>query len=141
MLRASYQKGIYLYYEGQLKGAKTILESFKDSVMEEDNNWMAEKEHCLFVLASIEKAEGHKNKAIDGFELYVSLFKNKEEAEKRLLEAYWHLSQLFMLSDKTEGALTYLDLVINNSTVVEEPYLMLNAYKEKAKYLFERNEY
>ena len=140
MLRASYQKGIYLYDEGQLKEAKTILKSFKDSVMEEDNNWMAEKEYCLFVLASIEESEGHKNKAIDGFELYVSLFKNREEAKKRLLEAYWHLSQLFMLFDKTEGALTYLDLIINNGTVVEEPYLMLNAYKEKAKYLFERND-
>ena len=140
MLKASYQKGIYLYEEGELKAAKPILEAFKDTVMKEAANWLPEKERCLFVLASIEESEGHKNKAIDGFELYVSLFKNRVEAEKGLLDAYWHLSQLFILSEKTEGALAYLDLIIENGTVVEEPYLMLNAYKEKAKYLFQRND-
>ena len=140
LLKAPYQKGLYLYEAGKIKEAKQILDAFKESVMTEDNNWMTEKERCLFVLATIEETEGHKDKAIDGFELYVSLFKDSGETEKRLLEAYWHLSQLFSRSEKTEGALKYLDLIIENGTVVEEPYLMFDAYKEKAEYLFQRND-
>lgn len=139
-LDASFQKGIYLYEIEALKEAKTILKSFKDAVMAIAIDWDKQKEECLFVLASIDEVQGYRAEAIDGFELYVSLFKDAPYAEKRLLDAYWHLSQLFVASEKEDGALKYIDLILENGSVVEEPYLMLNAYKEKAKYLAHRKD-